>query len=510
MKNLFHKKDKEHKDPKEEIAALEKEIESLKKDNAEQALLIQDTILTKDKEFAEVKKENRAFKEKFKASDTELTKLKKEHEEVTVERDNYLKEKMELDKQVKKLTFTNKNFEEEKQNLIKDNEEYKIKFENLVKEKLEAERQVDLYKNILKEKEENAMNIQKQDDNELRAQKEKTEKEFKDLFIQYQQVSKELRQLQDTYDKEKVLHEQRIIEIQRHLDEKNTQLERNKAEKENMMQRNKEETKKLMERNAEERKNLIQQNMQVASKNEELRKGEGDEYDKALIDILSDYLLKTSSDKLSVSLFDLLQTIIINIQLFDEIFQNSDEIEAANEIPLLLYSEINRYILQNFQNIDNIKLNDFLLSSKFITQMNIDKSAILKIKYFNDKHPKITEIYKVKRDRMNKLAESNFDVIKNFIKGKVKAEVTTAFSSSCELVKNVVAMNEDCLEIDFTKLDPSKKTKEISYLIPNVIKDALLFAVVIFVLFLIAFYCLPFYYKMNSLLGLFPVLLDNY
>ncbi|MCQ2580075.1 MAG: hypothetical protein MJ159_05220 [Treponemataceae bacterium] len=45
--------------------------------------------------------------------------------------------------------------------------------------------------------------------------------------------------------------------------------------------------------------------------------------------------------------------------------------------------------------------------------------------------------------------------------------------------------------------------KETFLEIPNVIKDALLFAVVIFVLFLIAFYCLPFYYKMNSLLGLF-------
>ena len=65
---MFHKhKDgkKGEEDPKETIENLNKKIESLKKENSEQAMLMQDTIIQKDKQLKDNKIEIKELKEKL-------------------------------------------------------------------------------------------------------------------------------------------------------------------------------------------------------------------------------------------------------------------------------------------------------------------------------------------------------------------------------------------------------------------------------------------------------------
>ncbi|MCQ2819766.1 MAG: hypothetical protein MJ252_21080 [archaeon] len=475
--SLFHKKDKEHKDSKEQIASLQKQLETLQKESADQIILFQDTIVQKDKELIALKKDYKTIKDKSDEDTKKMEEMKTELAELNTQKTKYFDESRELKKKVGFLETARTNLEDERNGFERDLQEYKNKVNNLIKDKNEATDQLEILRKQMIKKDETMAQNQSEDLLELRKEKEKIENECKELLIRYTSTKQELDTLRQQYKEEKEKNDQRIIEIQRSLEEKNTQLQRNLEEKQSLIQRSKEEKETLIQRNLEEKKSLMAKTIEEKNKNEELKKGEGDpEYNQSLAEILSDYLVKTNSNKFSLSLFDLFQVIIINLQLFDEIFENCEDIEAVNEIPLLLYAEINRYLTQNSSNIENIKLNDFLLNSKFIMQSNYDKNIIdliKKVKFFNDKNGEIFETYKKKKDRFNKLAESNFDMIKNYIQVKLKNKEKKTFTLNMETVNRIASLTEEkkALEIDFRKLPSDKKTREINSLISYSIKE---------------------------------------
>ncbi|MCQ2818556.1 MAG: hypothetical protein MJ252_14905 [archaeon] len=454
-----HKKDKGKDDPKESVEALKKKIEDLKKENADTGKLMVNTLRGKDLEITKVKDENKELKEKLEKAPKEedIQKLNSQIEEANNKNILLEQDKMNLHRKIQILTTDKEKYDEDLKRVQNELEENKNKFMVLVNEKKDLQRQVEVLKKELTEREENKNKEGGADATQYKLEKEKAEKSSKELLVYSQKLKEDLKELQEKYNEEveKNKEQSKLLE--------NTQKQLSEYRKKSLDQMNEEAVMEMHMENKPQQKNSV-------SNSEE------EKFNQTLADILSDYLVKTNANKFSVSLFDLLQTIIVNLNVFDEIVEYAENIETINELPVLIYEEIQRYVLNNFMKIDQLKLNDFLQNSKLVSQSNYDKNIIdliKKVKYFNDKNNLIFDQYKKKKDTFNKMAENNFNVIKNFIVEKYKAKADKSMLIHYQLMSKLIKMDKTntSVDIDFRQIFRANKTNQTNSLIPYLIKD---------------------------------------
>lgn len=140
-------------------------------------------------------------------------------------------------------------------------------------------------------------------------------------------------------------------------------------------------------------------------------------------EVISDYLAKIKVSEYSLSLFDIIEQICLNIDKIDEICQSNSHI---NNVLINTYNDIKfYYFLHNTETNLNVLYNNFLSRYTSTINKNSDQSIIeivSKVKVLTSKDNTILEQYRTKREKLNASASMSFGVIANYISKKYTKE----------------------------------------------------------------------------------------
>ena len=140
-------------------------------------------------------------------------------------------------------------------------------------------------------------------------------------------------------------------------------------------------------------------------------------------EVISDYLAKIKVSEYSLSLFDIIEQICLNLDKIDEICQSNNHI---NNVLINTYNDIKfYYFLHSNETNQNVLYNNFLARYTSTINKNSDQSIIevvSKVKVLTAKDNTILEQYRTKREKLNASASMSFGVITNYIAKKYSKE----------------------------------------------------------------------------------------
>ena len=141
-------------------------------------------------------------------------------------------------------------------------------------------------------------------------------------------------------------------------------------------------------------------------------------------EIIGDYLAKIKVSEYSLSLFDIIEQICVNIDKFDEICNNNSN--SVNNIFINTYNDIKfYYFLNNDIKSPQDLYKEFIARYSSTINKNLDQSIIdivTKVKTLTSKDNTILEKYRTKREKLNTSAAVSFGIITNYIAKKYSKE----------------------------------------------------------------------------------------
>ena len=251
---------------------------------------------------------------------------------------------------------------------------------------------------------------------EMQLKKDERKEEIENLTKENQKLKEEAAHFDE--EKEKILEENQ--KYQKQVQDIHKSAELIKESQQKVIDSLKEEIRKLAEREKE----LVEKISKLEEGNG--NKGESDlqseeekkEENAVLNDLVSNFLLKINFGVYSISIFDLIETIVLEIDKFDKITSNQNSSATMNNLLLDIFNDIKFYTLFIGGNKGSLSdyLNHKVVHIEGKPTKNIDD--VKKVKMLKSNSNAILSMYKIKKDNFFKAAEISFNIIKDYIYNK--------------------------------------------------------------------------------------------
>lgn len=333
-----------------------------------------------------------------------ITEKEKTEEELKAEIVKLTKKLQKLEVKADPFLIVNLQDQEELEDTNKDlNDMVKLLKDEVNKDMIEIDglnKKIEELNQTLKTESEQKVSIEK-----VSQQVNKKNKEMEDTI---QSQKNEINSLNDQLNEIKKQNEE-ITKVNKELEEKNNSL------LEYIQKINNKSVDLMKKKHQEEQEIKAKANSEPILSKKELE---------VINEIIGDYLAKIKVSEYSLSLFDIIEQICVNIDKFDEICNNNSN--SVNNIFINTYNDIKFYYFLNNDNKTPQELyKEFIARYTSTINKNLDQSIIeivTKVKVLTSKDNTILEKYRTKREKLNTSAEVSFGIITNNIAKKYSKE----------------------------------------------------------------------------------------